>query len=275
MDLEQGAMIHSPGNAIRVEALRYRSLQHLSRDLGPFHVLVGPNGSGKSTILDIISFLADIVRSSVESAVQGDVHLSIPFRAPDGKQLTWMRQSDRFELAIELAIPMERLKDVKNGNAKVCRYEVAIDVKGPLKISSETLWLKPADELTPQTQRSLFPQPPMPPETIVQGPRKHAPKGWKKIVSRGEEPERVVFCSETSGWNNPFRLNSDKTALASLPEDEERFPAATWFRQVLSVGVQRIVLSSEEMRRPSPPGRSRTFLPDGSNLPHEIGRAHV
>jgi predicted ATPase len=31
--------------------------------------------------------------------------------------------------------------------------------------------------------------------------------------------------------------------------------------------VQRIVLSSEAMRKPSPPGRLRAFLPDGSNLP--------
>jgi predicted ATPase len=55
--------------------------------------------------------------------------------------------------------------------------------------------------------------------------------------------------------------------LANLPEDESKFPASTWVKQVLMDGLQRIVLSSEAMRRPSPPGKARTFLPDGSNLP--------
>jgi predicted ATPase len=87
------------------------------------------------------------------------------------------------------------------------------------------------------------------------------------VLGRGEEPDRVVFLSETSGWQNPFRVAADKTALASLPEDEERFPVATWFRRLLTEGIQRLVLSSEAMRLPSPPGRSRGFLPDGSNLP--------
>jgi len=79
-----------------------------------------------------------------------------------------------------------------------------------------------------------------------------------------------MFLSETSGWNNPFRIEADKTALASLPEDEERFPVATWFRRILTDGVQKLVLSAEHMRRPSPPGRSRGYLPDGSNLPHVV-----
>jgi predicted ATPase len=52
----------------------------------------------------------------------------------------------------------------------------------------------------------------------------------------------------------------------SLPADEEKFPVATWLRQVLFEGVQRIALSGQAMRRPSPPGQPHTYLPDGSNL---------
>jgi len=80
----------------------------------------------------------------------------------------------------------------------------------------------------------------------------------------------VTFKSETGNWNSPFRISQDKAALASLPEDEDKFPVATWFRQALANGVQRIALSSESMRRMSPPGRLRTFQPDGSNLPWVI-----
>jgi len=52
---------------------------------------------------------------------------------------------------------------------------------------------------------------------------------------------------------------------------------ATWFRQTLAAGVQRLALSGEDMRRPCPPGRTRGFLPDGSNLPlvvHQLETQH-
>jgi hypothetical protein len=187
-----------------------------------------------------------------------------------------MRQGARFELALELVIPRERRERLKNGGAAFCRYEMGIDVTGPLRIVAETLWLKPAETPVVTTQRTLFPQPAGPPETIVQQPRKHTPRGWKKVVTRGEEAEKVTFVAETSGWNNPFRLGADKAALASLPEDEEKFPVATWFREMLRTGIQRLVFSSEAMRKPSPPGRSHAYLPDGSNLPqvvHSLERA--
>ncbi len=259
------------GIVTRVEALSYRSLRYVSQELDALHVLVGPNASGKSTFLDVVALLGDIVRAGVEVALQGDSRLGIPHRAPDAKHLTWMRHGGRFELAVELSIPPDRRERLKNGSAEQCRYEVAIDVSGHLRLVAETLWLKPAEDRTSSApQRSLFPQPPSPPESIVHPPRRHTPPGWKKVISRGEEPEKVMFLSETSGWNNPFRLGADKAALASLPEDKERFPVATWFRDVLGAGVQRLVLSSEDMRKPSPPGRARGYLPDGSNLPHVV-----
>ncbi|WP_343425272.1 AAA family ATPase [Candidatus Amarolinea dominans] len=34
----------------------------MRQHLGPFQVLIGPNASGKSTFLDVIAFLADVVR---------------------------------------------------------------------------------------------------------------------------------------------------------------------------------------------------------------------
>jgi predicted ATPase len=58
-----------------------------------------------------------------------------------------------------------------------------------------------------------------------------------------------------------------RSALANLPEDEKKFPAAIWFRRLLLEGVQRLALNSEMLRLPSRPGMGRRFLPDGSNLP--------
>ncbi|MDO8348913.1 MAG: ATP-binding protein [Planctomycetota bacterium] len=254
------------GIATRVEALGYRSLRYVAQDLGPFHVLIGPNASGKSTFLDVLAFLGDVVKAGAQAAVEGEPRLGIPHRAPDGKQLTWLRQGTRMEFAVEFSIPPERLARLKNGTEKACRYEVAIDVREQLQIVSETLWLRPITK--PQAvQRIMFPQISEPPESIVHKMRTHHKQGWKKVLWRGEDPASVTFSAETGNWNSPFRIALDKAALASLPEDEDKFPVATWFRQTLASGVQRLALSGEAMRRPCPPGRARGFLPDGSNLP--------
>jgi hypothetical protein len=264
----------APRGFARIQALNYRSLRYVSRSLGSFHILVGPNASGKSTFLDVPAFLGDFLRAGISAAVEGDARLGIPHRAPDARQLTWMRGERTFEMAVEAAIPPARQSRLRNGNAELCRYEIAVDVSGPLRVVSENLWLRPKEESQEDIQRPLFPKPPAPPPSIVQAPRKRTPAGWKKVVGRGDEPEKVMFFSETSGWNNPFRVGADKAALSSLPEDEERFPVATWFRKLLTEGVQRVMLSSEAMRLPSPPGRARGYMPDGSNLPwvvHDLG----
>jgi predicted ATPase len=262
-----------PPHITRIEALSYRSLRHVSQSLSRFHVLVGANASGKSTFLDVVGFLSDLARAGLVAAVEGDARLAVAHRAPDAKQLVWMRAGDRFELAIEMAIPEDRRKLLKNGKSDTCRYEVAIEVAGELCVCNETFWLKPPDvAAAPPHQREMFPELALVPEHIVHLPRKQAPQGWRKVISRGEEPDRVTFSSEVGAWNNPFRLGTDRAALASLPEDEERFPIATWFRRLLLEGVQRVVLSSDAMRRPSAPGRTKTYLPDGSNLPHVVHR---
>lgn len=267
MSSAQDNQLPVPGGIVtRVEALGYRSLRYVAQELGPFHVLVGPNASGKSTFLDVLAFLGDIVKAGAQAAIEGDARLGIPHRAPDGKHLTWKRQGTRIELAVEFSIPAERLIRLRNGIDKVCRYELALDTSEQLQIVAETLWLRPATK-SQTTQRSLFPNNSEPPPNIVHLPRKHAPSGWRKVLWRGEEPGSVTFSSETGNWNSPFRIALDKAALASLPEDEDKFPVATWFRQTLQAGVQRLALSGEAMRRPCPPGRARGFQTDGSNLP--------
>ncbi|HZN40173.1 MAG TPA: ATP-binding protein [Planctomycetota bacterium] len=262
------------GIATRVEALGYRSLRYVAQDLGPFHVLVGPNAGGKSTFLDVLALLGDIVRVGAQGAIEGEPRLGIPHRAPDGKHLTWLRQGARIELVVEFSIPADRLSRLRNGGEKAngersCRYEVALDVGAQLQIASETLWLQPVRK-PQQVQRDLFPSSQPAPDNIVHLARKRMQAGWRKVLWRGEEPANVTFSSETGNWNSPFRIAQDKAALASLPEDETKFPVATWFRQALANGVQRIALSAEGIRQPCPPSRTRGLLPDGSNLPFVV-----
>ncbi len=239
----------------------------------------GSNASGKSTFLDVVAFLGDVLRGGVDRAVEGDASLGIPMRAPDLQHLVWLRKGPRFELAVELAIPPGIQERLENPRWKLIRYEVAIVGNRGLELATENLWLRPERKGPGKQsfQKELFPDPEEPPESIVRRHGAKSPQGWRKVVSRGREPENVYFYSETTRWNNPFKLAPEKSALANLPEDPEKFPGAIWARNLLMEGVQRITLSSQAMRNPSPPARAKGFLPDGSNLPwviHELEQRH-
>jgi hypothetical protein len=232
--------------------------------------LIGPNASGKSTFLDVVAFLADVVRE------REGVAAAVAARAPDVRDLFWMREGDAFELAVEAAIPEGMLRR-KNGAYACVRYEVRVGLHpetGETGLLAETLWLRP--ELPHKNirrtlvRRLRFPIPRVPPETIVHSPGKRAPTGWRKVLNKVPESGNDYFRSETSDWNNLFRLGPRRSVLANLPEDEEKFPVSIWFRRFLLEGVQRLTLNSAALRRSSPPGSPRRFLPDGSNLPWVI-----
>jgi len=214
-----------------VEALHYRCLLDVRRELGPFHVLVGPNASGKSTFLDVIAFLRDLLAHGVEKAVSD--------RSPSLLDLVWMRKTKRFDLAVELEIPVDRKARLPQDAYDRARYEVAIgfDAKGQLAIVGEVLWLKPPAALRKPEQRTLFPALPDLREFIVPPEGRHTPLGWKKVVTKKPESGNDYFFAETTGWNNPFRLGPQRLALANLPEDEERFPVGTWVKRFLMEGV--------------------------------------
>ena len=166
-------------------------------------------------------------------------------------------------------------RDGRTDRPEVCRYEVAINVSEPVRLVAETLWLKPADGSGLEPERAEFPNPPPPPARIVFDPAKRAPAGWRRIVSRGSDPERVTFRAETSARSVPLRISTDRPALANLPEDEEMFPAAHRLWRMLVAGVRRIAPSGDAMRRPSPPSSSDSYRPDASNLPHVIDAVAV
>jgi predicted ATP-dependent endonuclease of OLD family len=249
-----------------IEALNYRCLRYVSQAMAPFQVLIGPNASGKSTFLDVVAFLADVVRE------RDGVAAAVSTRAPDIRDLSWMRQGDAFEFVVEAVIP-ETLRRRPNGGYARVRYEVRVGIHsetGETSLLAETLWLRPEpleQETRPPRQRSLFPMPEPPRESIVLLSRKQTQAGWRRILNKVPDSGNDYFRSETSGWNNLFRLGPRRSALANLPEDEDKFPVSIWFRRLLMEGVQRLALNSAALRLPNPPGSPRRFQPDGSNLP--------
>ncbi len=250
-----------------VEALNYRCLRYVQRPMKPFHVLVGPNASGKTTFLDVIGFLSDLVSDGLYDALSE--------RSPVPEELLFARQGERIELAVEVPIPMGLRKLISKPDLDTVRYEIAIgfdEFRLGFEIKEERLLLK-KDKILENCQSSIFPMSHVPPDSLL------TPKGRRdtKLVINKVQGGNDNFYSETygrsgSGWTPSFKLGPQRSALGNLLADSSRFPVATWFREYLSAGVQRFVLNSSKIKRPSPPTRVAGFLPDGSNLPWVISR---
>jgi predicted ATPase len=246
----------------RIEALNFRCLRDISLDLGPFHVLVGPNANGKTTFLDTVAFLGRLVSDGLDAAVEE--------RTENFQDLVWGRSGHRFELAIEIDIPGERRERLADATCDTLRYEVAIGLR---EQSNETAILAEKSLLKKREARSveprtLFPMEPEPRGTIVTA---KAGKGSRTIVNKvpggNDNFYSEAYQEAGKGWTVAFKLGPRRSALGNLPEDESKFPATTWLKQLLTEGVQPFVLNSLLMRKPSPPGQGRRFKPDGSNLP--------
>ena len=250
-----------------IEALNYRCLQYVQRPLKPFHVLVGPNASGKTTFLDGLGFLSDLVSEGLEVALSE--------RTSNPEELLFRRKGDRLELAIEARIPDMLRELTAKPDLDTVRYEVAIgfdETQHQFELKAETLLLKKAKDLKPP-QRSLFPISPVLPDSLLSKVRQRDNKIVLNKVPGGNDN----FYSETydrsgKGWAPSIKLGPQRSALGHLLIDENSFPVAIWFQKYLTSGVQKFILNSLAIKRPSPPNRAAGFLPDGSNLPWVVAR---
>lgn len=248
-----------------IEALNYRCLRYIRQPLGPFHVLVGPNASGKTTFLDVIAFLGRLVADGPDAAIDE--------RTRNFQDLVWAQGGSPFELAVEAAIPNQR-KGYLNGNFDTIRYEVSMGLyreANEVGITQERVTLK-TQTLPNNRQALLFPCEPESPDTIIS---KRSSKGEQTVLTKAPAGNDNYYAevrgeSGGKGWIPSFRLGPKRSALANLPEDESRFPVSTWFKRFLIEGVQTLVLNSLLIRKASPPGQTRGFKTDGSNLPWVI-----
>lgn len=247
----------------RIECLNYRCLRYISQPVSAFHVLVGPNASGKTTFLDVIAFLGQLVGDGLDAAIDE--------RTKNFRDLVWQRKDSRLELAVEAAIRKETRLKLSESRFDTLRYEVTIgsDSHGETAILWEKVLLKDAKDSgdsPPQTE--LFPSPQSPPQTIQTSKNsRNSRTVINKVPGGNDNFYSEVYGESGKGWAPAFKLGPRKSALGNLPEDESKFPVSTWFKQLLTNGVQRFVLNSSVIRKASPPGQIRGFKPDGSNLP--------
>ncbi len=247
----------------RLEVARYKCLQRVEVTFRPFNILVGPNASGKSTLLDSLAFLHDALTYDVEQAVRQ--------RAGSLRELVWLHADveQGFEIALEVSLP----ETLRNTYTRL-RYEVrvALDGSGALSVGGENLWLIDDRQFSPPPPRqlTLFPAEPTKEQLanpLVRPTGSRTPPGYRLVVRKNIESGNNYFRSERTEWNLALRFAFQRLALSGIPEDEERFPAALWFRQKLLQGIHVIQLNSVLMRRACPADAPRTFQADGSNLP--------
>lgn len=253
-----------------IEALNFRCLRYISQPLEPFHVLVGPNASGKTTFLDVIAFLGRLVSDGLDDAIRE--------RTQNFKDLTWGMEGNCIELAIEADIPKDCRSRFPGKGFNTVRYEVSFGVDLNSKeflIKRENVILKnsvQSSKTENKTRRDYFPvKKCRPPETIIS---QLSETNSRTIINKFSSGD-VTFYFEVYAMSGmmtqlSFKLNPRKSALANLPEDEEKFPVSTWLKKFLNEGIQQFILNSQLMRKASPPGQVRGFKPDGSNLPWVI-----
>jgi predicted ATPase len=243
----------------RVQVRHYKLLRNIDITLDSMNILVGPNASGKSTLLDVFSFLQDALIDDVETAVRS--------RSRSLHELVWMQQDvvSGFEIAIEMDIPLHLVSEKHT----TVRYElnVGLNDEGSLAIRAENLFLKPRRATAVSSPAmQMFPHDDHTDRPIFVAPRAKAPSEDRPIFKKSSEGNSN-FRSEKTDWTTVFRFAPLKLTLASMPEDETRFPVGLWFKNALLQNLQILQLNSALMRRTTPSDARRTFQTDGSNLP--------
>ena len=243
----------------KVQIARYKCIERADVSLSPFNILIGPNASGKSTFLDGLAFVRDALETDVERAVRK--------RAGSLRELVWSNQADQgFEIALEVKLP----DNLRPESYHYIRYEVGIGLgnDGAIAVTGENLWLVNGSTETAapsKTQLSLVAQ--EYDSSVVRPSGLKAPSGYRSIIRSSAERSGARFRSEKTEWNFMLRFSPQRLALSGIPEDQDRFPLALWFRQAMLSNIQLLQLSSVLMRRPCPSDAPRTFQADGSNLP--------
>ncbi len=248
-----------------IQALNFRCFRHLSYELGTYQILVGPNGSGKSSFLDIFAFLGRLTADGVPEAVSE--------QAACYTDLTFRRNSDPIEIAVETEIPEAFRAAHRNPAFDTIRYEVAIgpdEITGEVRVLNEQIILiEQGDVLMGATPDDDAGEP----DTVFIENDFRLHKNIISDRSQGElhlYPEKPIDAEErltSDDYIYPQHTNPRKTILSSLTSFRTEFPIAAWLADRLSCGIFHIDLSNTKLREPTSRRYGFLMTEDGSTLP--------
>ncbi len=259
----------------RIQALNYRCLRYVDVHLDSFHILVGPNASGKSTLLDVISFLGDLVRDGLMEAMEK--------RTQNFQDLVWNRPNRDmgFELALEFDFPPDIAEaPTAQIDRQRLRYEVRIrEDEESFGIDFESAMLIPKPNRRPQHKGvSYFPESVLPPKTIL----RRRGKGVFPVFLRSGNKVKIILedtreAPRSQALPIEIELGRHRSVLKylrllldlrELPPFGEGFWAFLYVKEEIFNGIKPLFLDSQKIRQPCPPHFRRSkFSSDGWNLP--------
>jgi predicted ATPase len=136
---------------VSLEVENFRSLRKITLPLGPVTVLVGPNGAGKTNVLKVLEFLADIIRTDLEPALDGQGgfdevvfdggsitarHIRIKARLASAEYELRVVKSDDMRRFETFSFDDGRRVDVINQEAAVSNYDMGTSSIGISEHSS-------------------------------------------------------------------------------------------------------------------------------------------
>ena len=262
----------------RIEVYRYRCFSKLAVELGEYNVLAGANGSGKTTLLDIPILLGDLLTQRICSAAFLETQPSrgAP-RAHTLDELIHQGRGDDFVLVVEAALPEHIAKQVAEPpkgpvQASVgrwpthLRYELRFQVFNniELHVLNEYLFLFSDNKKRPELGGGLQGEP----ISYLKSGHPRLRQGWQSLLNRERgEPAQL---SQARGKASPvpkIRVPPHQLALASVPYDQESYPALVWFQDFLRAGSIFFDPDWRTLRSASPPGQPNHFLPNGLSHP--------
>jgi predicted ATPase len=221
--------------------------------LRPLTVLLGGTGAGKSTLVDSLALVADALHHGLHRALQArgarldDLLHHTGGRPSSRRARKPERAPERatLGLALELQLP-EALRPERK--LALARYELTIGpgADGGACVLGEALRLKPEGG-------------------HAAAARADASRQWRGVIERGEERE-VVLRAERSSWELRCALPGSRLALAALPDDAGRFPAALAIRRALRRAPERVSIRTDLLRTPCSPLSEPLLRNDGANL---------
>ena len=259
--------VRSPALIRTIHVRDYRNLRHVDVRLDQrFQVLVGPNGSGKSTLFDVISFVFDLIATTLEAAVAK--------RTRNFQDLVWRRPKEHpgFEIAVEFELSRDLF----------FRYEFAVrETARGVRLTDERGFLGrlPDDALAALART----------ETVFSDvSSKVLAPVFRRTNGTGNDqpgPGTTFFFEQSSRKRGATLYHPDGTSINLVtvvdqipaPDDKDggaprpyAMPtAAAVVRQLKNTSVQSVQLDSRRLTMASRPNGDDALrlAPDGGNLP--------